>query len=169
MSMLTAIDLDNLLTNIDTEIAEAIREALPVDFRDQLSAAARSSREITESAAGTEGQEVGAANVAAWLRLGALDALVGWLTNACSTCLHSPNPARPQPIWSAAWKPNLVVCTPCLRLLKVSGVADRLCDCCGTDTLGEGIATVTVVLGAMVYQAGACTECQDEAIKQAAA
>ncbi|CAN5578122.1 hypothetical protein BH09ACT7_BH09ACT7_16110 [soil metagenome] len=155
---MTAIDLDDLLIDIDAGLAQAIHEALPVDFRDQLTAAARSAREIIEYTEGA-GHEVGAASVAAWLRLGALDALVGWLTNVGSTCLHSPNPVQPQPLWSAAWKPNLVVCTRCLELLRVRGRADRLCDCCGTDTLGVGISTVTVVLGALVYQAGACAGC----------
>ena len=98
-----------------------------------------------------------------WMRLGLLDTLLAWFAGTGNTCLHMPDPRRPEPVWSCAWKPRLVVCNHCLHLLKTAGDADRTCDCCGhlcagTDT-DDPIYICTVLLSALTYQAGTCRDC----------
>ena len=104
------------------------------------------------------------ADIDEWLRLGLLDSYCRWADGTARTCLHAPDPRRPQPVWSAAWKPGLIVCTACLALLRLRGEADRRCDCCGRVCAGiehnDGIYTMTVWLGALAYQAGACKDCR---------
>jgi hypothetical protein len=98
-----------------------------------------------------------------WIRLGAIDTALGWVRGTGRTCMHAPDPHKPEPVWAAAWKPNLVVCTMCVPLLKVFGDTDKTCDCCGRVTVGveakDGIFTLSTIIGAMIYQAGACRDC----------
>ncbi len=82
-----------------------------------------------------------------------------------------PNPNNPEPVWACAWKPGLVVCTYCLHLFKLAGDADKVCDCCGRLVTGiendDGIFTLTVWIGALAFQAGACRHCyRDSALEQ---
>jgi hypothetical protein len=101
-----------------------------------------------------------------WLRLGLLDTLLRWIDGTAKTCIHQPNPNSPEPVWSSAWKPGLVVCTYCLHLFKLVGDADKMCDCCGRTVTGiehgDGIFTLTVWLGGLAFQAGACKGCYQE-------
>ena len=38
--------------------------------------------------------------------------------------MHDPTPRSPEPVFSAAWKPRLIVCKYCTDLLVVTGVAN---------------------------------------------
>lgn len=102
-----------------------------------------------------------------WVRLGLLTALVTWCAGKADTCTHNPSPRQPQPVGSAAWKPGLVVCGACIRLLRIprNSAKDRTCDACGTVVTGdvdkgEGIWPVQIVHGAFVYLAGVCRDCR---------
>ena len=78
--------------------------------------------------------------------------------------MHAPTHRRPEPVFSAAWRPGLVVCTQCLHLLGVTGVADRTCDRCGhvCDGIeaGDPIYSGTVFVGELGYQFGTCGDCR---------
>jgi len=155
----TALDLDQVLKDMDPDISAAIREAMPVSLRDQIASAARDSRGIAGIALGNEGQAVTASEVAPWLRLSALSELVSWFQGSESTCTHDPNPARPQSVWAAAWRPNLIVCGSCVHLLGSTRATDKNCDCCGRDTTGENALEVITLVGALAYLAFSCREC----------
>ena len=77
--------------------------------------------------------------------------------------MHDPSWRSPEPVWSAVWRPGLVVCTPCLPLLKVVGEAEKTRDCCGHvcagADVGDPIVTTTVWCGALASHAGACRDC----------
>ena len=70
----------------------------------------------------------------------------------------------PQPVWSCAWRPRLVVCGQCIGTLAADNeVDDATCDrcgkvCAGVDA-GDPIFTLTAVAGVLTYQAGVCTDC----------
>jgi hypothetical protein len=158
-----AVDLDNLLLHLPPELADTIWATTPTAFADQLHAAAADSRAMMKAVEPTAARLAAVEDVDDWLRLGLFDAFLQWTNGAAKTCLHAPTPIRPEPVWAAAWKPGLIVCTGCMPLLKVFGDADKRCDRCGHicagPEAGDGIYTLTVWLGAFAYQAGACTDC----------
>ena len=168
----TAVDLDDLLATLTPEMATEFRKSIPPGFADQLDAAQRDSVRLIQIAEQDPAvRYLPTSGVDEWLRLGALDTLIKWVDGTARTCLHMPDPYRPESVWSAAWRPGLIVCTHCLPLLKVSGQADKTCDCCGRITTGpdhgDGITTLTVWIGGLAYQAGACTDCfHDSALEQ---
>ncbi len=149
-------------------LAEQLRALVPTGQLDQLDAAARQVRDGIAVAA-AQGLTAGVAALPPdqhpdWTRLGALAALVTWVAGQGSTCLHSPHPARPQPIVAAAWRPDLMVCAHCTHLLQLprNGDSDRRCDSCGRVCdveAGDLIYPAALVLGPMQYLLGACTEC----------
>jgi hypothetical protein len=155
--MINAVQLDELLAN--REFVDAVRKATeswPVT--DQLGAAARHAFDIIAAA--------GMVNMGAapgWVRLGALDTLVRWADGTARVCLHNPCISRPEPVFSAAYKPGLVVCGECVALLRVRGVEDRTCDSCGRVCQGieadDPIYPVAVVVGALNFGAGVCGHC----------
>ncbi|MGC5012969.1 hypothetical protein ACLQ2R_19580 [Streptosporangium sp. DT93] len=98
-----------------------------------------------------------------WVRLGLLDSLATWITGQSSTCLHGPDPMRPQPVVAAAWKPGLIVCTACVRLLSLrkGSPKDRTCDGCGTVVPDTGdIWANATSYGEFVYRFGVCDGCR---------
>ena len=101
-----------------------------------------------------------------WLRLAALDAMLGWMEGESRTCMHSPVPDRPQPILAAAWKPGLIACIRCPHLLKENPLSNHVCDGCGRDFHPdkgrEGIDLVFVKFSHLTYTAGACESCRNE-------
>lgn len=168
------IELDALLTSLTDENARALRAAAPTAMRDQLDAASRDARAVAELAMTMTGgiernEDRHPAATPEWLRLGAFHALVEFLTGAGRTCLHDPRPRNPQPLFSAAWKPGLVVCAGCTHLFAVKGEASKLCDGCGHVCAGpehgDGIYEVTVMAGPLGYCAGLCTDCYADAVK----
>ncbi len=169
----TAVDLDKLLAALTPEHVAMIQQHIPVAWADQMRAAQHQSVALMEKAEQTPVRHLPTSGVDDWLRLGLLDTLIRWTAGNARTCVHMPNPNNPEPVWSCAWRPGLVVCTYCLHLFKLVGDADKVCDCCGRTVSGiendDGIFTLTVWIGALAYQAGACKDCyQDSALEQSA-
>lgn len=101
----------------------------------------------------------------AWVRLQILDVALRWSRGQISTCRHSPDPTRPDPVVVGLWRPNLVSCPSCAPvLLRLVGEPDRTCDRCGRITAGpaagDGIYPCTVSHGPMLISWGACGDCR---------
>lgn len=170
-----ALAMDELLARLTPEMAEQIGTLSPVGLRDQLRAASDDARRLVTGIHFAANPDAGedsvrmlpTAEVIDWMRLGLLHTLVRWSMGQASTCMHSPRMDRPQPVFAAAWRPGLVVCEQCLHLFHLAGVRDSTCDGCGYVCKGlehdDGIWPLTVTLGAMVYQAGACKDCHEVA------
>jgi hypothetical protein len=166
---ITAVQLDDILARLTPEMVAVIAHTQPVGRRDQLVAAAAEAIAIAkqgmEATGGGEAHELQHDNVPGWIRLGLLDTLIQFGAGTGRTCIHMPHIDRPQPVWSCAWKPGLVVCAACTPLLKAVGVMDQTCDRCGhvcdgVDA-GDPIYALGVVLGPLTYSAGACNDCCD--------
>jgi hypothetical protein len=161
----TAVDFDDFMSNLTAEQAAIIGRNAPPGFQDQLHAAMDESFTLIETAEQASVAAVPRTHVDDWIRLPLLDTFITWVTGKAKTCMHAPDVSRPEPVWSCAWRPHLVVCTRCLFLLNVTGDADKICDGCGHSCVGvdngDPIFTVTVWLGALAYQAGACTHCHE--------
>jgi hypothetical protein len=171
---ITAVELDDILGRLGAALArlspqqrDELRASMPADIMacaDQALAAQAQSVAATKL---TEGDRLGwipRDDIDAWVRLGTLDALLGWLDGRGRTCMHSPSHHRPQPVFAAAWRPGLVVCAQCLHLLDVTGPASMVCDCCGRACEGtdadDPVFCGAVWLGELCYQWGACTDCR---------
>ena len=167
MTTFDAVQLDDILARLTPEMAVAIARMLPVDQRDQIAAAAAEAIAIAElgieMTGGATADNLPHSAVPGWIRLGMLDTLVQYGAGTGRTCIHIPHIDRPQPVWSCAWKPGLVVCSMCTHLLATIGVRDQTCDRCGhvcegVDA-GDRIYVLRVVLGPLAYSAGACNDC----------
>jgi hypothetical protein len=155
--------LDEILVN-DSALGDQLARLLPIALLDQTSAAQRDGLTANEAVMGRSARMVPAAEVDDWLRLGALDTLCAWFAGEARTCMHAPELRRPQPVWSCAWKPRLIVCGKCVRLLAAPRSTDAVCDCCGhmcggVDA-GDPITPVAVMVGPLTYQAGVCPACK---------
>lgn len=162
--------LDELLCHLTPELLAEIRATAPAWLLDQAAAAVVEThrRRWAEEQSGlAEGMfALPADQHPAWVRLGALDALMKWATGRNDTCMHAPHPMRPEPIVSAAWKPGLVVCDGCRHLLAVlqNSAADRTCDGCGKVVAGpdsgDPMYPFTVTCGHLSYLVGVCRDCR---------
>lgn len=100
-----------------------------------------------------------------WIRLGAFTALVEWMMGQGSTCMHSPHHDRPEPVYAAAWRPGLVVCSRCphLFMMRHRSERDRTCDACGRVVAGldvdDPIKPYTVHIINLAYSVGTCRGC----------
>jgi hypothetical protein len=152
--MITALELDDILASMTLEQANAIRGRLPPGFADQAHAATVELEAQAEAICDRPGAtaQLPACAVDDWIRLGLLDAFVTFAAGQAKTCKHSPTLTTPQPVWSAAWKPNLVVCSQCVHLLRIArhSPVDKTCDCCGRVTTGpensDGIIPLIVAI-----------------------
>lgn len=100
----------------------------------------------------------------AWVRLQILDVALKWSRGQISTCRHSPDPTRPDPVVVGLWRPDLVSCPLCsAELLRLVGDPDRTCDGCGRivagPEAGDPIYPTTVTHGPMMISWGACGDC----------
>ena len=165
-----AVAMADLLVRPDAaEIVAALRAAAPTWLTDQLDAAADQLHSGLRRAAAARDltvlDDLPPDKHPAWVRLSVCEALVVWAAGRGSTCLHSPDPRRPEPIGAAAWKPNLVVCGECTDLLALprNSTADRTCDACGTVTAGleygDGIWPSVAVCGILTFMFGTCRDC----------
>jgi len=162
--------LDDLLCDVAPETLAAVGDRFPAWYRDQARAATTQIHTGLQNAAARGTIDHTAAMPASqhpgWVRLSVLDSLVRWFAGTADTCIHNPHPSRPQPVMSAAWKPGLVVCGRCTRLLGAppDSEADRTCDACGHVVAGldagEPIYPFTVVCGLLMHAAGVCGDCR---------
>lgn len=162
----TAPELDGILSGLTPEELEQLRARIPAGYADQVEAARAEAVQAMEYAENDRVGWVPPTEIDEWIRLGALDTLILWVDGRARTCMHSPDYRRPQPVFSCAWRPGLVVCMGCLHLLNVAGEADKTCDRCGHICEGvdadDGIYTGTVWLGALGFQFGTCAGCRLE-------
>jgi hypothetical protein len=172
LPVLDALTLDQLTQHPSWPlISEWAREHTSTHLLDQGDAATEDAAEILEvitALTGGKTAELNPGDLPGWLRLSVLHAWSGFINSTADTCTHSPSWDRPEPVFAAAWRPDLIVCTSCLRLLhqKRGSVADRTCDgcghvCAGPDE-GDGIFPGSIRLGPLVYQYGACGTCRAE-------
>jgi hypothetical protein len=162
--------LDDLIAHpLYAELAELLRESTPAWQVDQHDAASRDALRWLEIEAPLIGGQVGeylARDLPDWLRLGLLSTVVRWQTGHGATCLHAPHPDRPQQVYAAAWRPDLVTCPACqhLLILRPGSDEDRRCDCCGRVAAGlehsDGIHPGRLTFGPVVFGFGTCGDCR---------
>lgn len=169
--------VDDALTTMTAggwrELAEWVEHDAPPAWRarfDQLQSAAGAAHDVLAVEGALLGSPTGviqqpAGDVPGWIRLDMLSAYVGWVAGRARTCMHSPNAARPDPVYAAAWRPGLVVCTRCTHLLELprGSAEDRRCDGCGRVTTGpehgDGIRPSRVQYGPLILAFGVCGDC----------
>ncbi|WP_162795705.1 hypothetical protein [Nonomuraea lactucae] len=170
----TVLAIDELIQRPDiAEIVAELHDLMTKQglgwLQDQHAAAAaqvHDRMDVVNELIGKEMRHLPASDHPDWIRLGLLTAFITWAAGKSGTCRHNPSATRPQPVAAAAWKPGLVVCNACVRMLTLprNSPKDRTCDACGTITAGKaegnGIWSVTVAHGAFIYMAGVCRDCK---------
>jgi hypothetical protein len=168
--------VDSMMSEADpAEMIRAVRAArgaLPARMVESFDSA---SRDTYQRLAGTEAHGMSAARIPndaplpAWLRISIQETLLTWSTDRGRTCRHGPSLMRPVPVFSAAWKPWLVVCSECTHMLTVPGgrgsQEDNTCDACrrvATRAGGDIIQPAMVTVGPLTYMFGACKTCREE-------
>lgn len=146
------------------EIAAQLRAALPAHLVDQADAATDETLLFTKAMGELLGARSGAAypeDLPGWLRLGVLDAWCGYASGRARTCRHQPSAHTPQPVFAAAWKPDLITCGSCVFLfsIKKNSAADRTCDACG-HCADDGVYPAMIQFGPLVFQYGVCADCR---------
>ncbi|MEU5872488.1 hypothetical protein AB0A73_13150 [Glycomyces sp. NPDC047369] len=163
MTPTLALEAAMLHPDYDRFIAQ-VRQAVPVGLVDQLDAAATQATQVATAAArftgGCDTAAATAAELPGWLRLGLLDALTRWADGKATTCRHSPDPDRPEPVLTAAWKPGLVTCVRCAHLWSLGRTANLTCDCCGAICLPDQMNPGMTQFGALIFQYGTCDDCR---------
>ncbi len=173
-----ALALDDAMQ--DPQFADLVawcRRHAPVGWLDQQDAATNHAHTLMHAFHTINGGSMDArtsAEMPTWVRLSALQAWVQLQDGTADTCLHAPPGDRPQPVITAAWKPGLIVCQQCTRLLSArrGSVEDRTCDGCGhlCDTAnGDMIHPCGVQLGVLLFQFGLCRPCRDDMLARQAA
>lgn len=165
MNAVALADLLRSLTPAELDQLGAITREAYGPLVDQLEAATRQvhTRMLDQGAA-----DVTVADLPEAIVLQVLDQLDQWWHGRVSTCLHAPDPRRPQSVVAAAWKPGLIVCGDCTHLLRLprKSAADRTCDLCGRIVTGrddDPIYPTTLQWAALLYLWGACTDCHTPA------
>jgi hypothetical protein len=124
----SAIAHDEWLRNLTPQQWAERDAAAPPGSLDQLGAAGAEAVAIAEAILGNRAESIATCDVSDWLRLGLLDAFTTWAAGKGKTCLHASHYSRPEPVWSAAWKPGLVICGLCTHLFRMTEQADYTCD-----------------------------------------
>jgi hypothetical protein len=150
----------------------ALRRSMNVSVRDQGDAAADHVsaflRGIGAAVDGDVGQRT-FEDCPDWLRLGLLLAINSFFLGTADTCLHSPSPDRPGPVFAAACKPGVITCQFCVHLLKnpPGGAADMTCDACGHVCAGveagDGVFVGATQFGVLLFMYGTCRDCRPPA------
>lgn len=151
-------------------IVQRLRAATPTAAVDQADAATTDALNTMTAMAehlGADGVN-GALprDVPAWLRLGVLDAFVGYLSGRADTCRHNPSASSPSPVFAAAWRPGVLSCQACCGFvfrLPTNSDQDAMCDSCGHRCAGveadDPIYPSLIQLGPLVFQYGTCSDC----------
>jgi hypothetical protein len=151
------------------DLVKELRGCAPPHVLDQADAATAHTDGVLRSLAdvlGVDPVETGnVLDIPAWQRLGALSAFTSWVSGEATTCVHSPDPGRPQPVLAAAWKPGLITCGACVQQFATRRGSDfdRTCDSCGRVCAGpeddDGIYPGAVQVACLIWQYGACSDC----------
>lgn len=180
--------LDELLCSPEqrVQLVEQGRAALPVAQLDQFDAAVRENLATAAASPGALaalsnllpmlpalgalriGHEADFADRPGWLRLGAVGALVHYMTGTGTTCEHTPSPARPGLIFACAWRPEAFTCRPCAPMLyPAPGTElDITCDECGRvcdPSDSDGVKISRLLVGPLEYAYGQCAGCRTPA------
>jgi hypothetical protein len=171
-----ARQVDAMMSEADAgELMKGVRSAharLPDLMRESFDSASRETYQRLEGAGAVGGRVAplrSDAPLPKWLRISIQETLLTWGAGRGRTCLHDPTMERLVPVFSAAWKPWLVVCPECTHMLTVRGgrgsEEDNTCDACrrlvsrtGDDFLQPSMVTV----GPLTYMFGACKTCREE-------
>ncbi|WP_165938571.1 hypothetical protein [Parafrankia sp. BMG5.11] len=169
-----AVALSDFLTTITPADLAAMRghlDALVPGFLDQADAAAAEVEgQMQQRAAGAGAlfRRATADEVPEWVRVGAAEALLMFCTGSAVTCRHSPDPARPEPVFAAAWRPGVISCAACCGyLFRLSGDRDRTCDQCGRIERERGIYPCQTALGLVSFRFGLCHDCRPDITPEA--
>jgi hypothetical protein len=151
------------------ELVERLRAITPpaaVDQADAAAADALATLTAVVDRVGADGVHgIHPGDLPGWLRLSVLDAFTNWLSGRADTCRHNPTPQFPRPVFAAAWRPGLIICSACTHLVSLprGTDADATCDGCGYRCGGvdaaDPIYPSMVQLGPLVFMYGTCTGC----------
>ncbi|GAA4559482.1 hypothetical protein [Pseudonocardia xishanensis] len=144
------------------------RRGTPVALRDQFDAAqghVDSGLRRAAAMLSARGQLDSVSAAPRWVLRLVLRSTATWLLGAGSTCPHDPSPERPQPVVTAAWRPDLITCARCTHLLALvpGSAADRTCDSCSRVTSGlrdDGVFPGAFALGPVQLMLGVCRDCR---------
>jgi hypothetical protein len=173
MSM-SALDLERLLASMPKglaagqALADALLAKLPPDVLRAASTADGAMRQMRQEWLDLdEGNYVAELTFTAegdWLQLSIMDAVATFLSGRARTCIHSPEAGQPQPVFAAAWRPGLITCAECVRLLEIKdAVADSMCDRCGQSSHPEGeIWPMIAHYVWLTFAYGLCRSCKGE-------
>ncbi len=151
------------------QIAAALAKELPAHIADQFDAAETQVADgfnLIGELMGGPPTCVTVGDMAGWLRLEVLSRINALVSGTVDTCLHSPSPLRPEPLFAAACKPNLITCHRCIHLLNnpPGGKADNTCDGCGHVCAGpvvdDGIHPCVSRYGLLTFTYGVCGNCR---------
>ncbi|SQD96281.1 hypothetical protein FMEAI12_3560026 [Parafrankia sp. Ea1.12] len=162
LAALTAADLVAIRGHIDTVapgmLDQADAAAVAVEGRMQQYAAEH----------GALYRRAAADEIPEWIRFGVVEALVTFSARRATTCQHAPDPARPQPVYAAAWRPGVIACAACCGFLfRLAGDRDRTCDRCGHIERERGVYPCSVALGPLTFMFGLCHECRPDVTPEA--
>jgi hypothetical protein len=156
-SELLAVVVDRLLHDPELRpILKTIAAGLPADssFVEKLKAARRDADALLDRMQ----PEATHGPAPDWMRMATTAALVSWgVFRDAATCSHQPHPARPQPVYAAAFRPGLVTCQRCIPAL-IDGTDPHRCDRCG-ETKAETCLMGSMQLGAMTWLFHVCRSC----------
>jgi hypothetical protein len=160
-------NLDRLPADQAKAITDYLINRLPEGHLDQAIAATRHTQDIARRTAQIAGNPeprlVDRLDVD-WLHDSIDLLLASWFTGRARTCMHQLDHRHPQPVFSAAWAPDLIVCGDCVHLLRIADpIKDATCDRCGYVTTGlannDGIHGDAVTYLSLTYQFGLCRDC----------
>lgn len=164
---------DFLATSTPADLA-AMRghlDALAPGFLDQADAAALEVEGRMQQRAAEHGalcRRATADEVPEWVRVGLSEALLAFCIGSAATCRHSPDPARPEPVFAAAWRPGVISCAACCGyLFRLSGDRDRTCDRCGRVDRERGVYPCQTALGLVSFLFGLCHDCRPDVALEA--
>lgn len=138
--------------------AKAEMSLLTVGLQDQLLSAHAESMRLAEAGGDETGTSRPASDYPEWVRLSIASAIAAWIHGKATLCPHHPSPIRPEPVWVAAWMPDMVVCADCTDLLaEVDSGVLAACDACGSRSELTG---GRICAGMMVFAFGICDGCR---------
>lgn len=166
---------DEALLNMTEAQSQHLRERMAPGRLDQIDAATADAVDIATlitPRAGETAYDRGRFNhaeIPAWVRLGALDAICRWEDGEATLCRHKPHPAVLKPVIVGAWRPATVVCPEpecALLLAETDWTKDNTCDGCGHVCQGnyfdDGIRPISITFGHVIYRIGVCKDCDKD-------
>lgn len=154
-----ALRIADAFANPDLNVAaQTEMSRLTVALQDQLQAAHAESLRLADADSGESEISRRAADYPEWVRLSIASTIANWMHGRVRLCLHNPSMVRPEPVYVAAWMPDVVVCADCTDLLaEVESDVLVTCDGCGSRSELTG---GRICAGMMVFVFGICDGCR---------